>query len=319
MRWVAFLAVVTAVVLFMWSLDEPAPVSVPSARRVSLSPRVQLDTPGRAAAAGIPEHTLEPISPPLGVNENDPDSDQAPLADTPDSHDLTATAVDLYPTMVSLDEVRMKLGVSLDLVPTTSEVMHGHIIPILRDKGMKGLAIMLDAEHEDGLITLKNPLPNPARDAGLRDGDVLTLMNGKSFSSYQVFLGALNNVPFGHTLNLQYFRELQTSNTRLTLGRRPGAHGLDIPHTGFVPYPENAGSMLLMSQYRAKEVLWVRHVDVNSIAYHQGFKAGDVIVRLSDDEPKLIHLVLAAVQRRQMVTYIRGGRLMKPSRLGPGR
>jgi S1-C subfamily serine protease len=62
---------------------------------------------------------------------------------------------------------------------------------------------------------------SPAAQAGLDPGDVITAIDGKSISSTEAFISAINGYLPGQTITLTIDRDGQVKHITLTLGTRP--------------------------------------------------------------------------------------------------
>lgn len=146
---------------------------------------------------------------------------------------------------------------------------------------------------EDAAGALVTSVPDgPAKDAGMKDGDVIISFAGVEVEDTRGLVRQVGNSPVGETVRVVVYRDGETVTLRVTLGRREEAQG-EIPAVATAPEePEGPvtkdvlGLTLstLTNELRSElgvaedqEGLVVTAVDETSEAFEKGLRAGDII------------------------------------------
>lgn len=178
-----------------------------------------------------------------------------------------------------------------------------------KQKGWLGVSISdlnderakrLNSKTTSGAVVRDIVDDSPAEEAGIQDGDVIVEFNGKPIADADDLSSAVRSAKPGDTVNLVLYRDDQKKSLKVKVGtyRSELAHlGITVPdvppvHVEVFGRSEIDGLkvMTLNSQLGeyfgapyGKGVL-VERVKGKSPAAKAGFKAGDVILKLGDEE-----------------------------------
>lgn len=133
----------------------------------------------------------------------------------------------------------------------------------------------------------------PAREAGMRSGDVITSFNGVEVADTRELVRVVGNADVGKTVRVIVFRDGQTETLRVTLGRREAAEGSVPAAQPVTPDEEAAPEEQVVLGMTLKTLddelrrqlelsdstdgLVVMDVDELSDAFEKGMRAGDLI------------------------------------------
>ena len=87
------------------------------------------------------------------------------------------------------------------------------------------IAEQLHLPDTNGVLVLSTVNKGPADQGGLRPGDVLISLEGQKLNAPEDLLAALRNKTPGQTVNIEYRRDTDTRETKVTLSERPPAEG----------------------------------------------------------------------------------------------
>jgi len=83
------------------------------------------------------------------------------------------------------------------------------------------LAQQLGLNHSSGLLILGVMSDGPAHVGGIRGGDIVTHINGKTIISAQAAFDMITRVKPGNKIKIQGIRDKKTANFKITVTRRP--------------------------------------------------------------------------------------------------
>lgn len=184
-------------------------------------------------------------------------------------------------------------------------------------------------ETTEGGVTFDNVEPpgSPADIAGLVGGDIITTADGQPVRTHDDIMALLRRTPIGKTIDINYIRDGETSNAKLTtmseedserlseaFASRPagrGRFGFDDDHTERVPIP-------------GTKMFGVRLDDVSPSlpADMAGIKNGDIVIEFGGVPIRTVRELNARVPRAipyETITVVvmRGGeRLEIPVKMG---
>lgn len=153
------------------------------------------------------------------------------------------------------------------------------------------IAEAMGLEEAAGALVTSVP-DGPAKDAGMKDGDVIISFAGVDVEDTRGLVRQVGNSPVGETVRVVVYRDGETVTLRVTLGRREEAQG-EIPAAAPAPdeveEPESKDVLgltlsTLTNELREQlgvdedqEGLAVTAVDETSEAFEKGLRAGDII------------------------------------------
>lgn len=170
------------------------------------------------------------------------------------------------------------------------------------------IARMLSITATKGAVITRVRNATPAAEAGLKPGDVITTLNGKSITSRQDLHNLEGLTPVGTPITLGVLRDGKEIRVPMTLkiSAVRNARGLDLD-------PRLAGVQLadLADNQRGRGVSGaaVKNVAQDSRAYASGLRAGDIIVGLNQqdlDSTDDLAALLQHTPRQLMFTVVRG-------------
>ena len=136
----------------------------------------------------------------------------------------------------------------------------------------------------------------PARDAGIKAGDVIMSFDGKPVSDTRTLVRQVGNTEVGKTVRVIVERNGESKTLKVTLGRRETAEGA-VPAENTGPVEPQKSELLgltlspLNDELRAQlnlddsaSGLVVMDVDPVSEAYDKGLRAGDLIVDAGQEQ-----------------------------------
>jgi len=136
------------------------------------------------------------------------------------------------------------------------------------------IARALGVSPNEGAVLVDLPQGAPAEKAGLRRGDVVVAVNGRTVRGSADLRNQLGLIPYGDIAELRYLRDGKTAVARVTI-ESPRA-GLA---SGRESVPELAGARIGNVQRGGKsEAVVVVEVDRGSPAWNHGLRPGDLIL-----------------------------------------
>ncbi|HEX8874531.1 MAG TPA: DegQ family serine endoprotease [Nitrosospira sp.] len=156
------------------------------------------------------------------------------------------------------------------------------------------LAASLGLASTAGAIIATVESGSPAEKAGLKAGDVITAVNGKSVRNSMDLRNKVGLMPVGETVNLDLIRNGKPLTTKVKI-----AKPLEVPAAEAETVPQLAGASVAnfkSESPRGPEGVLVTKVDANSPAWAHGLRPGDLIVGVNRKKVRLVQEFLAAVQ-----------------------
>ena len=156
------------------------------------------------------------------------------------------------------------------------------------------LAASLGLASTAGAIIATVESGSPAEKAGLKAGDVITAVNGKSVRNSMDLRNKVGLMPVGETVNLDLIRNGKPLATKVKI-----AKPLEVPAAEAETVPQLAGASVAnfkSESPRGPEGVLVTKVDANSPAWAHGLRPGDLIVGVNRKKVRLVQEFLAAVQ-----------------------
>ena len=195
----------------------------------------------------------------------------------------------------------------------------------------------LDINVKDGVLISEVIEGSPAEAAGIEDGDVIIEFNGEKVDSPSVLQELVAAVESGETVELKVFRDDRVKTYEVTIGDWPEDHSWNVIAPEHMMWFDKGKKFLFSSFGRSQlgvhvselnedlapyfdakegEGVLVTGVVDESTAEEMGIKAGDVIVRVADEEIGSKDELVAAVQEIEPgeafeVTVIRQKKMMK--------
>ena len=156
------------------------------------------------------------------------------------------------------------------------------IQPVTRD-----IAESLGLEGARGALISEAQAGGPARDAGIRAGDVITKVDGKDISSPRDLARLIGGMDPGTDVEVTLWRSGSTETLKVKLGELPGAEQVAASVTPDAPAADVLGSFgLTVTPAEDGNGLVVTAVDPDGDAAERGIQAGDVIVAVNSREVK---------------------------------
>jgi serine protease Do len=151
----------------------------------------------------------------------------------------------------------------------------------------KDIAESLGLDNEKGALISEAQADGPAKDAGIRAGDVITGIDGKDIASPRDLARLIGNMDPGTDVEVTLWRNGETETLKVKLGELPGAQEQAAAQTPDAPEAnvlENFG--LTITPAEDGNGLVVTAVDPDGDAAERGIQAGDVIVAVNSREVK---------------------------------
>jgi serine protease Do/serine protease DegQ len=139
------------------------------------------------------------------------------------------------------------------------------------------LAKNLGVDVSEGAYVRRVTKGSPAETAGIKAGDVVTALNGKSLHSSSDLRNRLGLMPVGTTVDLTFNREGKTMSTKVTIGKTPKEAESKVADRAEL---EGANFETLEAGSKLKGVR-VTDVARGSTAWQLGLRARDVIVAVN--------------------------------------
>lgn len=164
------------------------------------------------------------------------------------------------------------------------------------------------ATLDGALVTAVDP-GLPAERAGLRRGDVIVAVNGRTVRGPSDFRVKVALVPIGEEVEFRLLREGRTVTARAQVAPPPQVAAVDGQAV-----PELAGAAVAdiepgMPLYGRLQGALVAKVERGSAAWLQGLRPGDVIYAVNDRRVRNVEELMAAlraVEGRLQVSLVRG-------------
>jgi len=146
-------------------------------------------------------------------------------------------------------------------------IRHGEV-----RRGRLGIS-MEDASGREGARIAKVEPDSPAAAAGLREGDVVTAVNGRAVRGAAELRARLGVIAAGETVELQLARGAGTQRLRVRIAEIEARHA-----AGGRAIAELAGAMLANAERGRDRVVLVASVEADTPAFQSGLRPGDLIV-----------------------------------------
>jgi serine protease Do len=198
------------------------------------------------------------------------------------------------------------------------------IIPQLRDdgkvvRGWLGAASVPEDRSRGGARIGKVFANTPAADAGLREGDLVTALDGSTVDSFDELRGRIAELRPGHTVTMTVKRDERPFEVPVVLAERPASHALSrlreaprsstplrsIPATK----PDSKGRLGVRAR-STERGLEVVEVEPRSLAAELDLRPGDIIERINTTEiaePSDVGRALSARTDRIEAALLRDG------------
>ncbi|WP_101065967.1 DegQ family serine endoprotease [Roseovarius salinarum] len=168
----------------------------------------------------------------------------------------------------------------------------------------------------------------PAREAGMKAGDVIVSFDGKDVEDTRGLVRQVGNTAVGKTVRVVVFRDGQTKTLKVTLGRREVAEGAVPAAQRGQEEPAEPSQMSLLGleltpltdELRAQlelnadaQGLVVKDVESMSQAYEKGMRAGDVITEAGQQKVTRVSELQAQIEeareagRKSILLLVRRG------------
>ena len=154
------------------------------------------------------------------------------------------------------------------------------------------LAGALGLEEPEGALVTDVP-EGPASEAGMESGDVIVAFDGTEVADTRELVRMVGNTAVGKTVQVRVFRDGETQNLSVTLGRRETAEAVPASAPADEPVQEELLGVefsTLTEELRAQlnlpdtiDGLVVTDLDETSAAYEKGLRRGDVITEAGQE------------------------------------
>lgn len=148
------------------------------------------------------------------------------------------------------------------------------------------LGVYLKSGDSKGALIEGTVQGSPAREAGLKRGDVISAVNGETIENPQNLIEKLSKSKVGETLKLKVLRDGWAKTWNVTLGKRPAPQSIEEKEPAEKQTTRPAtrrtterqrGFLGVAVDGEDQDKLVVAEVQANSSADKSGIKAGDVI------------------------------------------
>ncbi|MHB9154735.1 MAG: Do family serine endopeptidase [Endomicrobiales bacterium] len=136
-----------------------------------------------------------------------------------------------------------------------------------------------------GGVLVNNVMDNsPAAKAGLKRGDVIRAVDGKTINSPQELQNVISQTPPKKTVTLQVIRDRKQMNVRLTTGEMPSEEELSKQEQKGAPEEEQAPEEVESAQWQGLQVVTVTPAIAQKFNYPSGEK-GCLVVDVTQGSP----------------------------------
>jgi serine protease Do/serine protease DegQ len=146
-------------------------------------------------------------------------------------------------------------------------------------RGRLGIS-MTDIQGGEGAQVAEVQPKSPAEQAGLREGDVISGLNGRPVRSAAELRARLGVVPAGETVELRVQRGKETHTVKARIGELEKGQA-----AGGESIPELAGAALAEAERRGlpgrNRAVLITSVQEGSPAYTHGLRASDLIIAVN--------------------------------------
>jgi len=167
----------------------------------------------------------------------------------------------------------------------------------------------LNLKEESGVEVIRVDEGSPAESAGIKAGDIVLAYNGQSVEGAEQFVRFVRETPPGRTVKLSVLRNGAPQTISVALGKRKGQapspsveeFRFEVPEMD-IPMPdvprammswrnsvlgveaETLGNTQLAAYFGVKDGVLVRSVVKGTAAERAGLKAGDVLLKVDNDQ-----------------------------------
>jgi S1-C subfamily serine protease len=196
-----------------------------------------------------------------------------------------AAAGGFFAASAALSEGRGQENTRLQVVPREPEVEAPGL-------GRAFVGLVLADEPQGGGVRITQVISgSPADDAGLKKGDIITAVDGRSVSSVDDVRGALENKSPGGRVTFSVRRDGQEEEVAITLGRRAEALPVQPLLPGHMAQPYLGVRLADITPEIQKELGLARdhgvailEVDAEGPAQKAGLRRGDVILLIGSQQ-----------------------------------
>jgi serine protease Do len=158
---------------------------------------------------------------------------------------------------------------------------------IAESLGLKGTKGALVSEPQDG---------SPAKEAGIRAGDIITQVDGKDIASPRELARVIGNVMPGKNVEITVMRDGKSDTMSVKLGELPNSEKQAKADTSNDATPSTLDDLgLTVTTADGGKGLVVTDVDPNGDAAERGIQAGDVITQVNSREVNSVADMNAAI------------------------
>jgi C-terminal processing protease CtpA/Prc len=159
----------------------------------------------------------------------------------------------------------------------------------------------MDLKVQRGILVNEVFDDSPADEAGIRDGDVIIVYDGKKVATANELIKLVRETDVGTEVELKVLRDDDTKTIAVIIGERPQEFAFNLQEEQFIPqkwvsvfqpkvqlgvkiHDLEEGDLAEYFDVRKGEGVLVLGVTDDSAAEEAGVKAGDVIVELNDED-----------------------------------
>jgi serine protease Do len=209
------------------------------------------------------------------------------------------------------------VGISFDIPAATAKM----VVSQLKDKGYvsrgwmgvqvqgvtKDIADSVGLKKAEGAIVAEPQARSPAAEAGIKEGDVITAVNGKEMKDGRDLARTIAGIAPGTSVKLNIWRKGETKTMSLTLGQLPNNERQANAASEYRGDPTGSTPRLGLTLAPANEVggagnqgVAITAVDPNGPAAEHGMQTGDVILDVGGktvSKPDDVRQEIAAMQK----------------------